>query len=227
MNKTTTLITTLFILFALSARSQNFPETDSILIIENAKYLNGDLNKLLYSKARFSREALINDIQGDVVISFTISKDGEMDSVEISESPDRALSVSSILSIDALDGKWSPCLLGNKPVDKKYSIVYRYRIYMNSSPPSFADDAVKFFRKEKLKKSLKKYNKAIKDNPYDYELYDSRAIVREMTGDAEGAKQDRMTSFNLKNEVLAIIDITAMSITRTRQVRTVTHRWNY
>lgn len=227
MKRTTTVIIAFLILFALSAAGQDISEPDSILIIENAKYLNGDLNKQLYSKARFSREALMNDIQGDVVISFTISKDGEMDSVEISESPDRALSVSSILSIDALDDKWSPCLLGNKPVDKKYSIVYRYRIYMNSSPPSFADDAVKFFRKEKLKKSLKKYNKAIKDNPYDYELYDSRAIIKEMTGDAEGAKQDRMTSFNLKNEVLAIIDITAMRITRIRKVRTVTHRWNY
>ena len=220
------MIISFLILFAPPAAGQDISEPDSILIIENAKYLNGDLNKLLYSKARFSREALMNDIQGDVVISFTISKDGEMESIEISESPDRALSVSSILSIDALDGKWSPCLLGNKPVDKKYSIVYRYRIYMNSSPPSFADDAVKFFRKEKLKKSLKKYNKAIKDNPFDYELYDSRAIVREMTGDAEGAKQDRITSFNLKNEVLAIIDITAMRITWTRKVRTETHRWN-
>lgn len=226
MKRTTTVIISFLILFAPPAAGQDISEPDSILIIENAKYLNGDLNKLLYSKARFSREALMNDIQGDVVISFTISKDGEMESIEISESPDRALSVSSILSIDALDGKWSPCLLGNKPVDKKYSIVYRYRIYMNSSPPSFADDAVKFFRKEKLKKSLKKYNKAIKDNPFDYELYDSRAIVREMTGDAEGAKQDRITSFNLKNEVLAIIDITAMRITWTRKVRTETHRWN-
>jgi len=221
------MIITFLILVALSARSQDNPEPDSISIIENAKYLNGDLEKLLYSKARFKREAVMNNIQGDVVISFTIDKNGVMDNVEISESPDMLLSVSSLLSIDVLDGEWSPCLVGNKPVDKKYSIVYRYRIYMNSSPPSYADDALKFFRKEKLKKSIRNYNKAIKDNPFDCELYDSRAIVKEMTGDTAGAEQDRQTAFNLKNEVLAIIDVTAIGITRTMQVRAPGPRWKY
>jgi len=103
----------------------------------------------------------MNNIQGDVVVSFTISKNGDLDSIEISGYPAMALSVPSILAMNSLDGDWSPCMVGNKAVDKKYSIIFRYRIYMNSSPPGYADDAVKHFRKEKLKKSFKKYNKAI------------------------------------------------------------------
>ena len=46
-----------------------------------------------------------------------------------------------------------------------------------------------------------------------------------MTGDTVGAEQDRITSFNRKNEVLAIIDVTALGVTRTRKVRTLSDRW--
>jgi hypothetical protein len=219
MNKTSTLIVVTFILFTFSVRSQNIPEGDSILIIENAKYLNGDLTKLLSSKVRYPREAVINNIQGDVIISFIINKNGVLDSIEIIKSPDMVLSMPSILSMNFLDGNWSPCMVSNDPVDKEYSIVFRYRIYLNVKPPSYVNDAVKHFRKEKLKKSIKYYNKAIKENPYDYKLYDSRSIVKEMMGDSEGAKQDRIRSFNLKNEVIAIIDATAIGVSRTRQVR--------
>jgi len=219
MKKTTILLIATSLLFTLSTKSQNISESSSSSIIENAKYLNGDLTELLSSKVRYPKEGAMNNIQGDVIVSFVISKNGTLDSLVISLSPDISLSTASILSMNFLEDKWSPCIMGNDPIDKKYCIVFRYRMYLDAKPPSNENTAVKAFEKQKFEKSLKLYNKAIKDNQYDSKLYDSRSIVKEIIGDHEGAKQDQLTSFQLKNEVIAIINVIAIGVTRTRQVR--------
>jgi len=214
--KTLTILLTIPLLFFNSLVScQNSTEVDTLQINENAKYMNGDLNTILNSNIKYPTDGLKNNVQGDVVLSFLITKNGKLDSLVILSSPSMALSTSSIVTFNSLENEWIPCKINNDYVDKKYLIVFRYRMYLNTTPPTYKKDADKLFKKQKFDKALKLYNKAIKENQYDYELFEARAVTKENLGDTEGAKEDRATSILIKNEILTFVDVVGIGMTRT------------
>jgi len=74
------------------------------------------------------------------------------------------------------------------------------------------------FKKQKYERALETFNTGIEDNKYDYELYELRSKVKEMLGDNEGAKNDQINSLRLKDEVMSIIDVTAIGVRRTVKI---------
>ncbi|MGE0089832.1 MAG: energy transducer TonB [Bacteroidales bacterium] len=210
------ILSTISLLFFNSlVFSQISNTTDSLPIIENAKYLKGDLNAILNSTIKYPTDGLKSNIQGDVVLSFLITKNGKLDSLVILSSPSMALSTASVITLNSLENEWTPCKINNKSIDKKYLIVFRYRMYLNTTPPTYKKDADKLFKKQKFDKALKLYNKAIKENQYDYELFEARALTKENLGDTEGAKEDRASSILIKNEILTFVDVAGIIRTKT------------
>ena len=193
---------------------QTIQKPDSTSTIVKAEFLKENLTTFLHKNTKYPGSALQNNIEGDVILSFVIRKDGKLDSLLAISSPDMVLSRSAFESFKLTDGKWSPTVDDNGPIDKKYLIVFRYRMSMNIGPTDYKADADGYFKKQKFEKALKNYNRAIEDNQYDAEAFESRAKVKEKLGELEGSKQDYKTSQLLKNEIMTYVDVIAVGVRR-------------
>ena len=197
------------------SNSQIVQKPDSTIIYEKAKYLKQDLNKFLSTHTEYPYTEMTSMINGDVVFSFIITRNGKLESLALRDYPNASFLNSSKNAINSLDGEWSPAKLNDVPVDKKYLIVFRFRTYAERKPFDCKAQGRNLFEKQKYERALKTLNSGIEDNKYDYELYELRSEVKEMLGDNEGAKNDQLNSLRLKYEIMSIIDITAMIVRRT------------
>jgi tetratricopeptide (TPR) repeat protein len=214
MKRTTILFFVTFLSLNGILKSQSLQDSDTIKSIKNAEYLKEDLTKFLQSNTKYPLEALENNIQGNVILSFEIRKDGKLNNLKVISSPDKILSTSSIISFNNMVNEWSPCKNNGNPIDKEYLIVFRYRIYFNTQPLNDNEKAEKFIKKQKYEKALKQFDAAIKENSFDYKLFESRSKIKEILGDTEGAKNDYEQSSRLQNEILTLVDVNAIGITR-------------
>ena len=202
----------------LSVYSQTIQKAEQISTFEKAKYLNEDLAIFLKYKTHYPQDAFQTGIQGDVMFSMIIHKNGEMDSLLFVSSPNILLSQSTLAALASMGKKWSPALVNNTPINKKYFIVFRYRVYMNTEPDDFKGRADDLFAKKKYDRALKIYNQAIKDNIFDFDLLESRSKVKELLGDIEGSKQDHNAATKLNDDVMTFVDIVIKGGTQTRVV---------
>jgi tetratricopeptide (TPR) repeat protein len=221
MLKKRTLFLLALLTISMYSNSQIIQKPDSIIKYEKAKYLKQDLNKFLSTHTEYPYTEMMNEIIGDVVFSFIINKNGTLEDLALVDSDNASLLNSSKNAINSLDGEWSPAKLDNATVDKKYSIVFRYRCYLIHNPNDYKAYGKNFFKKQKYEKALKALNSGIEENKYDYELYELRSKVREKLGDNEGAKKDQLNALSLKDEIISIIDITATGADRNLKLGTI------
>lgn len=192
-------------------QSQTHQDSCSNLVIENALYLKEDLTKFLQKSIKYPRQAFLNNIQDDVIFSINIDKNGDMNNFKVINSPSKILYSCSMEAFDQIDNKWSPCKINGVPISKNYTIVFRYRVYRNSQPPKYKKWAERLIEKQKYTKALKIYNKAIKDNEFDYELLALRSKLNELLGDSKAAQNDSQQSNKLKNSILSVVNTTMTS----------------
>lgn len=183
--------------------------------VQKAKYLKEDLNRYLQVNTTYPVEAIRSNIEGDVVYSFTVNKNGRLENLALENYPKELLLNSTKTSMSLLDGEWKPALLNDTPIEKKYQIVFRFRSYVDTSPFDYKGQSLKFMDKQKYEKALKTLDSGIEDNNYDYELFDLRAKVKETLGDHEGAKQDASVSDKLKDEIMTVVGVTSTLVRKT------------
>ena len=215
MFKERTLVVQALLTIFMYSNSQIVQKPDSIIKYEKAKYLKQDLNKFLSLNTEYPYTEMTSMINGDVVFSFIITRNGTLESLALKDYPNASFLNSSKNAINSLDGEWSPAKLNDAPIDKKYLIVFRFRTYVEREPFDCKAQGRNFFEKQKYERALKTFDSGIEDNKYDYELYELRSKVKEMLGDNEGAKNDQLNSLRLKDEIMSIIDITSMIVRRT------------
>jgi len=210
------LILVVLVLHAIfmDSNSQIIQQPDSGIKAEKAKYLKGDLDKILATNAKYPETELVNGTQGDVVFSFHINKNGNLENFATVKSADVSLLNSSKLAINSLDGEWNPARLNDAPIDKKYLIVFRFRVYIDTKPYDYKGQGKKLVEKQKYEKALKNFNFGIENNKYDFELYELRSKMKELLGDMDGAKNDQIIALNLKDEIMSIIDISVIGVRR-------------
>ena len=92
-------IAAIFLIFNMSVNCQTVKQIDSISIFEKARSPKEDLTKFLIKQTVYPKEAIINDIQGDVVLSFIIKKNGKLDSLPVMSSSNSSLSAWSVVDI--------------------------------------------------------------------------------------------------------------------------------
>ncbi len=222
MKKTAFLFVILFSSLNTIINCQTTQKPDTVQAFEKARYLKENLTRYLFKIVKYPETALTKNIQGDVVLSYIITKNGKSDSLAIAESKDFSLSTSAIVAINSLEEQWSPTRINGNPVDRKYLIIFRYRIFLDIQPTDYKIKAIEYYNEQKYEKALKLFNKAIKDNQYDFELFGYRSKIKEILGDSEGSKQDYITSINLKNEVMSIVNVYAKGVRTIRTIRTET-----
>jgi tetratricopeptide (TPR) repeat protein len=208
----------------MSIYCQSIQKVDSTDSVKKAVYLKGDLQKVLSALVKYPDAGLLNNKQGDVVISFRINRAGKSDSMALVTSPDVSLSTSSIVALNSLEDNWTPAMRNNLPADRKYLVVFRYRIYTDNKPADYKRSAGKYVKKQKFEKALQHYDLAIKDNPFDSDLFASRSKVKEILGDTIGAKSDLLTSLKLKTEMMSVIDVSAFGLSSADRKPVVTER---
>jgi hypothetical protein len=214
MKKTITLLLITLLIFISITHSQPIQKSDSVPAFEKARYLKGDLEKSLTKKTMYPLVALQSGIQGDVVFSFNITKEGKLENILMVNSMNVGLSPTAYNALSQLDQNWVPAKENGKPIEKKYTIVFRFRLYTNTKPADPKDEAAGYVKRKKYDKALKSYNEAIDDNAYNYQLFESRAQVKELLGDIEGSKQDQKTAKILSSDVMSVANIVALGVIR-------------
>ena len=93
-------------------------------------FQGGDLNTFrawVQQNVRFPQIALENGIQGRVVLSFVIEKDGRLTNIQVLQTPDRSLSEEAIRVLSK-SPKWSPGKQRNQVVRVKYTLPVDFRV---------------------------------------------------------------------------------------------------
>lgn len=106
-------------------------EDEPFLIAETMpSFQGGDLNTFrawVQQNVRFPQIALENGIQGRVVLSFVIEKDGRLTNIQVLQTPDRSLSEEAIRVLSK-SPKWSPGKQRNQAVRVKYTLPVDFRV---------------------------------------------------------------------------------------------------
>ena len=106
-------------------------DDEPFLIAETMpSFQGGDLNKFrnwVQSNVKFPQIALENGIQGRVVLSFVIEKDGRLTNIQVLQTPDRSLSEEATRVLEK-SPKWSPGKQRNQVVRVKYTLPVDFRV---------------------------------------------------------------------------------------------------
>ena len=92
-------------------------------------FQGGDLNTFrawVQQNVKFPQIALENGIQGRVVLSFVIEKDGRLTNIQVLQTPDRSLSDEAIRVLSK-SPKWTPGKQRNQVVRVKYTLPVDFR----------------------------------------------------------------------------------------------------
>ena len=114
----------------------NAPQADSdkpYLVAETMpKFENGDLNdyrRWLQMQIRYPQEAMKKKIQGRVIATFIIEKDGSLTNIDLIQSPDKLLSDEARRVLESTPaGSWTPGMQKGAPVRIRYTLPIDFRI---------------------------------------------------------------------------------------------------
>ena len=145
---------------------------------------------------------------GTVVISFLLTKKGEIKNLYPTKFDVEKNGVNAILAIQKTSGLWSPASNDGFAIDKTYKIAFNF---LPSSGTYVTDVkmADKFAEKKMYKRALKYYNKAIKYNKFEAALYLKRAEVKHALNDIKGLKADVLKCKEIQKEFLVSVQLSA------------------
>ena len=115
----------------VEVQEEEIEDDQPFLIAETMpSFQGGDLNTFrtwVQQNVRFPQIALENGIQGRVVLTFVIEKDGRLTNIEVLQTPDRSLSEEAIRVLSK-SPKWSPGKQRNQAVRVKYNLPVDFRV---------------------------------------------------------------------------------------------------
>lgn len=115
----------------VEVQEEEIVEDQPFLVAETMpSFQGGDLNAFrnwVQQNVKFPTIALENGIQGRVVLSFVIEKDGRLSNIQVLQTPDRSLSEEAIRVLNK-SPKWSPGKQRNQVVRVKYTLPVDFRV---------------------------------------------------------------------------------------------------
>ncbi|MBQ0158641.1 MAG: energy transducer TonB [Bacteroidales bacterium] len=132
------LITVCLLLLPLAMVAQrevedSVPVTDTRLFDGVAEtfpeYPGGETALLQYLRdnIRYPKEAYDNGIEGRVIVSFLVVKDGSVQQITVMRSPDESLSREAVRVVSGMP-HWKPGTRNGKPVDVRYTLPVTFAI---------------------------------------------------------------------------------------------------
>ncbi len=154
---------------------------------------------------------------GTVIVSFSLTKEGNIESVFPEKFKVQKHAINAILAIQKTSGMWNTTKVDGHSTRQKYKIAYNF-LSPNSSYELDVKMADKFASKKLYKRALKYYNKAIQSNAYEAMLYLKRAEVKGALNDFEGLKKDLLKCKSLQKEFLANVQLGVIQPKTNRQL---------
>ena len=115
----------------VEVQEEEIVEDQPFLVAETMpSFQGGDLNTFrnwVQQNVKFPTIALENGIQGRVVLSFVIEKDGRLTNIQVLQTPDRSLSEEAVRVLKTFP-KWSPGKQRNQVVRVKYTLPVDFRV---------------------------------------------------------------------------------------------------
>ena len=109
-------------------------QTDSSRIFvdyeENAQFPGGDMacKKWMQEHIKYPESCRSDSIQGRVLVSFIVERDGSLDSIKVVRSPDPALSEEAIRLVSEMP-KWKPARYYNKTIRSRFFLPVIFRLH--------------------------------------------------------------------------------------------------
>ncbi|MBK6281339.1 MAG: TonB family protein [Draconibacterium sp.] len=175
--KTKLYLLLILLVLQIHLKGQNIPDQVDLVNIEHAKLIDADVQQFFASNTSYPQKAAINEIEGNVVVSFIISKNGQIDSIQIVNNPNNILAVEVLVALEKSYGLWIPCKVNGNAVDKKYLGCFKFLMSKASVFTDNRNKGIKNLQKGDYEKSLKYINKALTIDEYNSELYQARANV--------------------------------------------------
>jgi hypothetical protein len=157
------------------ASGQIDPTHDSYF--DNASLVQAKINNEDASKffLNYPYNSTISGSDGNVLVSFIVRKDGQIDSVQVLNNPGILFKNTALDALNHSSGQWNPCRFDGKLFDKKYFAGFH-----------FTNSHIFFYKKDKIlrllkagqtTKPLKFINEALKINPFDIDLLQWRSRI--------------------------------------------------
>jgi tetratricopeptide (TPR) repeat protein len=211
-----------FLTLNLSGFSQTVVKIDSVAY-EKAKYLKEDLARFLAKNTRYpiSKKFYWDDKynqEGDVIFSFVINKNSELENLTLESSTENILAECAIEALKKLDKKWSPTKINHISIDKKYKIIFRFRSFLDSKPPVYEKEIASLVKRHQYDKAIKLYDEQIYFNPCDFELFAERSKLKGKSGDKIGTIEDYKWADKLNDEYMSVVNVFVVGTTSLRKI---------
>lgn len=137
-----------------------------------AKINNEDASKFFY---KFPYNGTITSLDGNVLVSFIVRKDGNLDSIQVINNPGILWKETALDALNQSSGHWNPCRFDDKIFDKKYFASFNFT---NGHTFLYKKDRIlKLLKAGESIRPLRIINEALKINPFDTDLLLWRARI--------------------------------------------------
>lgn len=100
-----------------------------VTVEQEAEFPGGmpGLMKFLATNVRYPESAMKNNVQGRVIVRFTITKDGKVESPNVVRNVDPALDAEAIRVVNEMP-KWTPAKVNSAPVDSYFTLPIAFQL---------------------------------------------------------------------------------------------------
>jgi hypothetical protein len=137
---------------------------------DNASFVQAKINNEDASKffLNYPYNSTISGSDGNVLVSFIVRKDGQIDSVQVLNNPGTLFKYTALDALNHSSGQWNPCRFDDKLFDKKYFAGFNFT---NSHRFFYKKDKIlRLLNAGQTTKPLKFITEELKINPFDIDL---------------------------------------------------------
>jgi hypothetical protein len=195
----------LLILYGSPLKCQDSLKDTNHVSFEKAKLKNISLNEFVYQNIGMPQSVTSFDKDFNIVISFIIKKNGEVDSINIIKNPEKNYTNEVLRVLEKTIGQWIPTKINGVTVDKNYFTSFKF-IFSNEYADKKAK-AIKLIKKGNYNQALDLINEAMTFNEYDGELYQIRSTIYKGLNQTDLEKTDQQKIQRLKNNLLINVSV--------------------
>jgi hypothetical protein len=164
---------------------------------ERAKINNEDASKFF---SNFHYDFITTSPNGNVLVSFIVRKDGQIDSIQVLNNPDTLWEEIALDALYSSSGQWNAAKFDDKLLEYKYYAGFNFT---NSSIFFYKKDKVlRLLKSGQTTKPLKLINEALNINPFDIDLLLWRASIYKKQNKLYLELVDLLTAEKVRTDVL-------------------------
>jgi hypothetical protein len=209
MNKCISILGFLILFNPIVIGQNTTPKQDNF---EKARLKNTPLEEFFGQNTGFPEYLLSEKGDANVIVSFIITKTGQIDSVKIIKSPNKDASIQALSALDKSDNLWEPTKLNDQPIDWRY--IASFKFVTSLKYDNQKKKIQKLVQKEKYVNSLELLDECIKFHEYDEELYQLRSSIYTKLNKRDLAESDLRKIEFIERNLIIDIWVTVMGIPR-------------